>query len=59
MMAFIHSPRQPGRSSPKQFQWAMFLDEAGEVVWSENLPEDVPLSYTVSDAASFFAVVSA
>lgn len=37
----------------EQFQWAMFLDEAGEVVWSENLPEDVPLSYTVSDAASF------
>jgi signal transduction histidine kinase len=33
--------------------WAMLLDDNGNVIWSKNLPENVPLSYTVSDIASF------
>lgn len=31
----------------------MLLDDSGKVIWSKNLPEDVPLSYTASDIASF------
>lgn len=36
-----------------QSQWAMLIDDNGKVVWSINLPEDVPLSYSFSDIASF------
>lgn len=36
-----------------EYQWAMLLDDEGTVIWSENLPDDVPLSYTVADVASF------
>ncbi len=37
----------------ERYQWAMLLNESGEVVWSERLPADVPHYYTVSDVASF------
>ncbi len=37
----------------KQYQWAMLLDHSGQVIWSKNLPGDVPLKYTVPDIASF------
>lgn len=37
----------------KRFQWAMLLDDDGSVIWSENLPNDVPLTFTLSDVASF------
>jgi len=37
----------------KQVQWAMLLGDDGNVVWSLNLPGDVPLKYTVSDTAGF------
>jgi len=33
--------------------WAMLLSADGKILWSENLPSDVPLSYSVSDVASF------
>lgn len=36
-----------------EYQWAMLLDDNGTVIWSENLPSDVPLSYTVADVAAF------
>jgi signal transduction histidine kinase len=36
-----------------QFQWAMLLDDDGDVVWSENLPPELPRRYTVADVASF------
>ncbi|NMM65176.1 HAMP domain-containing histidine kinase [Clostridium sp. P21] len=36
-----------------QFQWAMLLNDNGKVIWSKNLPKDIPLSYTSSDIASF------
>ncbi|WP_027626418.1 sensor histidine kinase [Clostridium lundense] len=35
------------------FKWAMLLNDSGKVIWSKNLPKDVPLSYTSSDIASF------
>ncbi|WPC42201.1 HAMP domain-containing sensor histidine kinase [Clostridium sp. JS66] len=37
----------------KEFQWAMLINDTGKVVWSKNLPNDIPLSYTSSDIASF------
>ncbi|MCQ1528293.1 sensor histidine kinase [Lutispora saccharofermentans] len=37
----------------KQNQWAMLLSDDGNVSWSENLPSDVPLKYSVSDVAGF------
>lgn len=36
-----------------KFEWAMLLDDAGKVIWSKNLPQDIPLCYTSSDIASF------
>lgn len=37
----------------KRFQWAMLLDENGTVIWSTNLPDDLPLKYSIMDVASF------
>lgn len=37
----------------KQYQWAMLLDDTGQVIWSKNLPGDVPLKFTAPDIASF------
>lgn len=38
----------------KHYQWAMLIGEdGGEVLWSLNLPGDVPLHYTLSDTACF------
>lgn len=34
-------------------QWAMLIDDGGEVAWGLDLPPDVPTSYTVADVASF------
>lgn len=34
-------------------QWAMLLNEEGSVVWSTNLPSDIPLQYTLSQVAKF------
>lgn len=37
----------------KRFQWAMLLNNEGQVVWSKNLPAELPLKFTISDVASF------
>lgn len=34
-------------------QWAILLDQEGQVVWSLRKPDDVPERYTVSEVASF------
>lgn len=45
---------QVGQDALKsRYQWAMLLDDDGAVVWSENLPGDVPRSYTVPEVAGF------
>ncbi|UWG96473.1 HAMP domain-containing histidine kinase [Dehalobacter sp. DCM] len=37
-----------------QYQWAMLIaNDGGKVIWSLNLPGDVPRYYTVTDIASF------
>ena len=37
----------------EQSAWAMLLDEDGNVVWQQNLPENLPRSYTSAEVASF------
>ncbi len=37
----------------EQSAWAMLLNEDGDVVWQQNLPESMPLSYTSAEVASF------
>ena len=37
----------------EQSAWAMLLDEDGDVVWQQNLPENLPRSYTSAEVASF------
>lgn len=37
----------------KQYQWAMLIDNDGNVVWSMDLPDEVPQKYSVSDVAGF------
>lgn len=45
---------EPGKSViGKKYQWAMLINDYGRIVWSKNLPDDVPRSYTVSETASF------
>lgn len=36
-----------------RYVWGMLLDNSGNAVWSWNLPEEIPTSYTVPEAASF------
>ena len=33
--------------------WAMLLDQNGTVIWQQDLPEELPRSYTSGDIASF------
>lgn len=35
------------------FVWAMLIDQGGNVIWSDNLPEDFPTVYSAADVASF------
>ena len=35
------------------FEWAMVLDNSGEVIWSENLPQELNHPYTVPQVAAF------
>lgn len=37
----------------EQSAWAMLLNEAGDVVWQQDLPEKLPRSYTSTEVASF------
>lgn len=33
--------------------WAMLLDAAGEVIWSQDMPDGLPRAYTTAEAAVF------
>ncbi|MBP1907156.1 signal transduction histidine kinase [Paenibacillus turicensis] len=37
----------------QQFEWAMLLDQSGEVIWSEHLPQNMARKYTNSEVAGF------
>jgi signal transduction histidine kinase len=36
----------------EKYQWAMLISNEGNILWGQNLPEDVPQTYTLSDVAS-------
>jgi len=36
-----------------RYEWAMLMDMEGTVVWQFNLPEEIPLAYSVADVAGF------
>ncbi|MBS5282000.1 MAG: sensor histidine kinase, partial [Butyricicoccus pullicaecorum] len=42
-----------GEELLKADQWAMLLDETGQVVWEFRKPDDVPEQYTIIDVAAF------
>ncbi|NPV40847.1 MAG: HAMP domain-containing histidine kinase [Anaerolineae bacterium] len=46
-------PEDYQESLTNKFQWAMLISEEGKVVWSYQLPDDVPQQYSLSDIASF------
>lgn len=33
--------------------WAMFLSETGELLWSVNTPDELPIKYNIQDVATF------
>ncbi|GAP21974.1 sensor histidine kinase [Leptolinea tardivitalis] len=35
------------------YVWGMLLDDSGKVIWSKNIPQDFPSSFTVKEVASF------
>lgn len=37
----------------ERYAWAMLLNPAGEVIWSDRMPEELPQRYTVTDVAAF------
>ncbi len=37
----------------EQYAWAMLINKDGDVIWDQNLPEDIPRHYTITDVASF------
>lgn len=37
----------------EQFSWLMLIGKDGHVVWSQNLPGDIPLVYSLADISSF------
>lgn len=37
----------------QKYEWAMLLNDSGTVIWSQNLPHNIPHSYTVSQVATF------
>ena len=37
----------------ERYAWAMQLDDAGNVIWSDRVPENLPQHYTASEIASF------
>lgn len=43
----------PGLNWQDYFEWAMLLDDSGNVIWSESLPAALDHSYTVPEVASF------
>ena len=40
-----------------RYAWAMLLDDRGDAVWSWQLPEDVPVHYTVPEVGVLYPLV--
>ena len=48
-----YMPEESMATVEKEFVWAMLLDEAGNVVWSWELPEELRKKYSIQDVAVF------
>lgn len=46
-------PEDACNAIKEHYQWAMLIDNDGNVVWRLDLPDDVPRRYTVTDIAGF------
>lgn len=46
-------PEEASDRLDSDYAFAMLIDQEGQVIWSRNLPEDIPLSYSLTDVASF------
>ena len=44
---------EAAKALEKSKRWAMLIDAEGDVIWSEELPADVPSHYDMADVASF------
>lgn len=42
-----------GKMVDGRYAWGMLIDHSGTVVWSRNLPEEIPLQYTLAEVAGF------
>lgn len=42
-----------GNLIDNDYAFAMLIDPDGQVIWSRNLPDDIPCSYTLTEVASF------
>lgn len=36
-----------------QYKWVMLLDDRGKVIWSKNMPQNIPKQYSISEVSSF------
>lgn len=43
----------PQQQWQEHFAWAMLLDESGQILWQEQLPQELNHPYTVPEVASF------
>lgn len=41
------------RALDERYEWAMLLDDNGNVIWEDRLPVDIPRHYTAPEVASF------
>jgi len=37
----------------ERYEWAMLLDDNGDVIWEDRMPEELPRRYTAPEVASF------
>lgn len=49
----IHSSHEVAKILQQNEGWAMLLDDAGQVIWQQDMPKSLPRSYTSSQIASF------
>lgn len=38
--------------------WGIVIDNSGNVIWQYNLPEEIPLKYSLQDVATFLRGIS-
>lgn len=46
-------PQEAENQIDEEYAFAMLIDQSGQVIWSRNLPDDIPLSYSLTQVASF------